>query len=187
MNSQQVLAKIKAYPLALTLLGTAIVLAGWAYYRSGSLDDLHGELDTITAQNDQTSENVKDGINLKEQLDELTATVAQFKPGLITPSAIIPNQQYFYDFEQSTGVQILDIEEAGSVPGKDPSEPSITTFKMGASGSWDNILTFIDALQAGPHYLRFSQFRIEKSDQTRSASGVTQPLKISFTVEVLGQ
>ncbi len=187
MNAQQILAKIKAYPLALALLGTAIVLAGWAYYRSGSLDDLHGELDTATAQNDEISNNVKEGINLKEQLDQLTAAVARFKPGLITPSAIIPNQQYFYDFEQSTGVQILDIAVAGSVPGKDPAEPSVTTFKLGAAGSWDSILAFLNALQTGPHYLRFSQFRIEKSEQARTTVGVVQPLKVSLTIEVLGQ
>ena len=187
MNAQQILAKLKAYPLAVVLLLVTMALGGWAYYRSGMLDDLQGERDTVAAQNDQTSENVKDGENLKDQLDELTTAVAKFKPGLITPSAVIPNQQYFYDFEQTTGVQILDIEEAGSVPGKDPAEPSTTTFRLGATGSWDNILSFIDALQAGPHYLRFSQFRIEKADQTRSGSGTAQPLKISFAVEVLGQ
>jgi Tfp pilus assembly protein PilO len=187
MNAQQILAKLKAYPLALALLGAAIILAGWAYYRSGSLDDLHDQLDTATAQNDQTSNNVKDGINLKEQLDQLTTQVAQFKPGLIVPSAVIPNQQYFYDFEQSTGVQLLDIADAGTVPGKDAGELSVTTFKLSASGSWNNILTFINALQTGPHYLRFNQFRIEKSDQARSSAGVAQALKLSVTVEVLGQ
>ncbi len=31
MNLKQILAKLKAYPLALSLFGAAILLAGWAY------------------------------------------------------------------------------------------------------------------------------------------------------------
>jgi Tfp pilus assembly protein PilO len=184
MNAQQLIAKFKTYPLASILTLAAIVLAGWAYYRSGTLDDLRGDFDTVVAQNDQTSKNVTEGNNFKEQLDQLTAAVARYKPGLINPSANIPNQQYFYDFE-NTGVQIVDLGEVSSVAGKD--DPSVTTFKLTASGTWDNIITFVNALQSGPHYLRFSQFDIVKAPQSRSTAGVVQPVSVSLLLEVLGQ
>jgi len=187
MNAQQLLAKIKAYPLALSLLGVAIVLAGWAYYRSGSLDDLRGEYDTVTVQNDQTATNVKDGINFKEQVDQLTAALTQFKPGLINPSAIIPNQQYFYDYEQSTGVQVLDPIEGQTVVSKEPAEPSVTSFKLSASGSWENIMTFLNALQTGPHFMRVSQFTLERFPQDRNAAPTSQPVRVSLSLDVLGQ
>ncbi len=184
MNPQQIIAKIKSYPLACGLVLAAILLAGWAYYRSGSLEDLRGELDTVLAQNDQSNKNVTEGNNFKEQLDQLTAAVARYKPGLINPSANIPNQQYFYDFENS-GVLIVDLGEVSSVAGKD--EPSITTFKLNASGTWDNMISFVNALQSGSHYLRFSQFDIAKAPQSRSTAGVAQPVSVSLLLEVLGQ
>jgi len=191
MNAQQILVKIKAYPLALALLGTAIVLAGWSYYRSDSLDDLRGELDTVTADNDQTSTNVQDGINFKEQVDQLTAAVAQFKTALIKPDDIIPNQQFFYDYEQSTGVQILDPIEGGTVVSKDPAEPSVTTFKLSASGTWVNLITLLNALQNGPPFLRFSQFGLERAQQARTApggdAGTSELIHLTLTIDVLGQ
>lgn len=187
MNSQQLLAKIKAYPLALSLFGAAIVLAGWAYYRSGSLDDLRGEYDTVTVNNDQIASNVKDGINFKEQVDQLTAALTQFKPGLIKPSAVIPNQQYFYDYEQTTGVQVLDPIEGQTTVSKDPAEPSVTTFKLSASGSWENVITFLNALQTGPHFMRIYQYSFERFPQERNAAPSSQPIRVSLTLEVLGQ
>jgi len=191
MNAKQILAKIKAYPLALALVGVAIVLSGWAYYRSGSLDDLRGQLDTVMADNDQTSKNVQEGINLKEELDQLTAALAAFKPALIKPSAIIPNQQFFYDYEQTTGVQIQDPIEGLTVVSKDPAEPSVTSFKMSATGNWENIATLLNALQAGPPYMRFYQFSLERGQQARTLPGVTatnsELVHLSLTLEVLGQ
>jgi hypothetical protein len=187
MNTQQIMAKLKAYPLALGLLLVAIALAGWAYYRSGTLDDLYGDLDTVTAENDQTSKNVTDSINLKEQLDQLNAGLVQFTPGLINTTAIIPNQQYFYDLEQSTGVKIYDPGQGLTIHSKDPAEPSITNFKLTAAGSWDNFITFLNALQTGPHFIRFDQIVITKSEQTRSVDSNGQAVSATISLEVLGQ
>jgi len=187
MNASQILTKIKAYPLALGLFGAALVLSGWAYYRSGTLDDLHGEFDTVSAENDQIQANVKEGINLKEQLDQLNAAVAQFKPGLINPSAVIPNTQYFYDFEQSTGVQIIDPGQVGTVASKDPAEPSVTSFKLTAVGPWDKIITFLNALQTGPHYLRINQINFDRGMASHSGATVVQTVRVYLMIEVLGQ
>jgi len=187
MNAKQIWSKIKVYPLALTLFGLAILLAGWAYYRGGDLDDAESQRDTITSDNDQVSKNVADSINLDTQLVSLTADVAKLKAGLINPTDVIPNQQYFYDLEQSTGVQILDPTEEGTVRSKDPAEPSITTFQLSATGQWENIISFLYALRTGPHFMRFGVVKIDKVATLGGGVSDSQRLTLTLNVEMLGQ
>jgi len=189
MKPKEILAKILAYPLALSLVGAAIVLAGWAYWRSsGTLEDAHTELDTVTQQSDCISKNNASSELLDEQLAELNADATKLTTGLINPVEDIANQQFFYDLERTTGVeQISDPLHTTTEHSKDPAEPSIATFTISVAGHWENILSFIYALQSGPHPLRISLMQLAKSPQLRSAAGEVGRLNLTLTVEMLGK
>ncbi len=191
MNLQQILAKLKAYPLALSLFGVAILLAGWAYYRdTGALQDASAALDQATQDNDRYNQNVAAGEKIDDHLAELAADVKKYNDALINTTAVVFNQQYFYDIGAPAGVTIVNPTQGATEPNKDPSRPSVTTFNLTAIGHWDSIASFVYGLQTGPHLMRFSRFRLVKSQQSRSATnttGDTNLLELTLIVEVLGQ
>ena len=140
MNIQQILAKLKAYPLALSLFGAAILLAGWAYYRStGALQDATAALDQATQDSDRFNNNVTAGEKIDEQLAELTADAKKFKDALINPTTTVLNEQYFYDIGAQASVEIVDPQQGLIDRDKDPTRPSVTTFELTATGHWDNL------------------------------------------------
>jgi hypothetical protein len=190
MNAQQLLAKLKAYPLALSLFGVAILLAGWAYYRdSGALTDAQAASKDASDKAILYNNNVTAGEKIDEHLAELTDDAKKFKDALINPSSVVLNEQYFLDIAKQAGVQIVNPTEGATDRGKDTSEPSVVTFTMGASGHWENIAAFLYGLQTGPHLLRVNMLHLIKSQQMRSnTAGVdSNRLEITLIVEVLGQ
>jgi len=191
MNLKQILAKLKAYPLALSLFGAAILLAGWAYWRSsGAMDDADQLLEQVTQDNELYNKNVGAGDKITEHLAELTADDAKFKAALINLGDVIPNQQYFRDAAKDAGVAVSDLAP-GPTPehSKDPAEPLLINFTLSATGRWNEIVSFVYALQTGPHLLRINLFRLEKSKLIAGlGSGmVADQLVLTLNVEVLGQ
>jgi hypothetical protein len=188
MNSKQILAKLKAYPLALSLLGVAILLAGWAYYRStGALQDASAALDQATQDSDRYNNNVAAGEKIDEQLAELTADGKKLQDALINTTSVILNQQYFYDIGAQAGVEIVDPSQGNTDRDKDPTRPSVTSFELTAKGHWDNLASFIYDLQTGPHLLRFIRVRLVKTPQSHSADEDANRLDLILDLEMLGQ
>jgi len=187
MTPQQLLAKIKAYPLALSLFGAAILLAGWAYYRStGALADATAALDQATQDSDRFNNNATAGEKIDDHLAELTADAKKFKDALINPTTTVLNEQYFYDIGAQANVEIVDPQQGAIDRDKDPSRPSVTTFQLTATGHWDNLVTFLYDLQTGPHLLRFTRVRLVKTPQSHSTGDVNR-LDLILVVEMLGQ
>ncbi|HVU38405.1 MAG TPA: hypothetical protein VHC95_08730 [Opitutales bacterium] len=187
MNSKQLLAKLKAYPLAVGLFLAAAVLGGWTYWRStGALADMQAQLDEVTQQNELISKNSAAGELLNEQLAELTSDADKFSASLINPVEDIPNQQYFYDLEHTAGVeQIADPIHTLTTRGKDPSEPAVATYTLAVAGHWDNLVSFLYSLQTGPHPLRITLFQLTKSQQIRGTDA--ERLELNLAVEMLGK
>jgi hypothetical protein len=188
MNTQQILAKLKAYPLALSLFGVAILLAGWAYYRStGAWVDATAALDQATQDSERFNQNVAAAEKIDEQITELTGDEKKFKDALINTSTTVLNEQYFYDIGKPSGVTIGDPTQGATEPHKDPSAPTVTSFQLTASGHWDDIASFLYGLQTGPHLLRVNRFSLVKTPQSHSAVGDTNRLDLTLVVDVLGQ
>jgi hypothetical protein len=188
MTPQQFLAKIKAYPLALSLLGAAILLAGWAYYRSsGALVDATAALDQAMQDNDRYNTNAAAGEKIDDHLAELASDGKKLKDALINTTTTVLNEQYFYDVGKPAGVTIGDPTQGATEPHKDTTVPSVTAFQLTANGHWNNIASFLYGLQTGPHLLRVSHFRLSKTPQSRSDTGDNNRLDLTLSVEVLGQ
>ena len=189
MNLQQLITKLKAYPLALSLFGVAILLAGWAYWRSsGTLQDDYDQLDQVKKDSELYNKNVTSGEKIDEHLGELTADGNKFKAALINYGDVVLNQQYFRDIAEKAGVQVVDPTQGTMAErGKDPAEPSLITFNLSASGRWSNMVAFIYGLQTGDRLLRFNLFRLEKTKVQLGTTGDSDLLVVTLNVEVLGQ
>jgi Tfp pilus assembly protein PilO len=190
MNSLQQLAKqlakLKAYPLAISLLLAAMLAAGWTAYRQGDMDQADSDYKTASDQNDVVTNNLVAGRSLDAHLNELGEDKKIIDAALINPAESVANQQYFFSFE-STGVSIIDPIQGMPILSKDSAEPSVTPFTLSAIGQWDNMVSFVYGLQTGSHLLRFNSFRLEKSQQTLSIGSAPDRLVLTLSLEVLGK
>ena len=180
MNPRLIWAKIKAYPLPIGLVVAAILMAAIAYFRGGSLDDDQSASSDLSDKSKTMANNLIFGRDLEANLKQLTDAQKLLSVALIDPDNIIENQQYFFGFERIDGLHIIDPTQEGTDKPKDATM-SITTFKIQATGSWSSLVSFLYALQTGPHLVRVSSLDFEKFNQT---SGNTEPEQLTATLEV---
>jgi hypothetical protein len=185
MNPQVILAKIKAYPLAVSLAVAAIIMAGLAYYQDGNLDDDLAAGKDLDQQSTVMSDNLVFGRDLDTNLKQLKDAQKNLTDALIDPDNVIENQQYFYGFEHIDGLQIIDPTQLHTDREKDATM-SVTTFTLQATGSWSNITTFLYELQTGLHLVRISKFDLEKLDRP-GPDAAPEQLDASLEVQVLGK
>ena len=108
MNAQVILAKIKAYPVAVSLVVAAIIMALVAYFRQDSLADAQDQSKSLDDESKTMTNNIVFGGNLKANLAQLREAQKDLTVALIDPNNIIENQQYFYGFERIDGLHIID-------------------------------------------------------------------------------
>jgi Tfp pilus assembly protein PilO len=186
VKTQQLLPKLKAYPLAISLALVALLAAGWTEYRQGDMDQADSDYKDASDQNEIVTNNLVAGRTLDAHLNQLGEDKKTIDAALIDPTQSVANQQYFFGFE-STGVSILDPTEGNPIVSKDAAEPSITPFTLSATGQWDNMVDFIYGLETGPRLLRFNTFRLEKSQQTLNVGSEPDRMVLTLSVEILGK
>ncbi|MGA2051735.1 MAG: hypothetical protein ABSH19_00345 [Opitutales bacterium] len=184
MNPQVILAKIKAYPLAVGLAVAAIIMAGLAYYQEGTLDDDLDASKDLDQQSTTMADNLVFGRDLDASLKQLEAADQTLQAALIEPENIIENQQYFYGFEHIDGLHIIDPTQEHTDRDKDATM-SVTTFSLQASGTWESITSFLYELQTGPHLVRVSKFSLEKFTHP-GFDAPPEQLIATMEVQVLG-
>ncbi len=190
MNAKQLWAKLKAFPLAVSLFLAAALLSGWTYWRStGALDDATQQHDDLDAQNSVVAKNLTEGEQIEDQFTELSANADKFAANLIDPAPLADtlNQSYFWNLERDTGVdQLVDPDHVKTIKDKDPAIPSVTTFTLAVAGTWANIIKFTNALEGGPHPLRITEYQLARASQLRNASD-NERVNLTLTVEMLGK
>jgi hypothetical protein len=185
MNVQVILAKIKAYPVAVSLVVAAIIMALVAYFRQDSLSDAQDQSKSLDDQSKTMTNNIVFGGNLKTNLAQLREAQKSLTVALIDPDSIIENQQYFYGFERIDGLHIVDPMQSHTDRDKDATM-SVTTFTLEATGNWAAMTAFLYSLQTGPHLVRVSHLVLEKYNQS-GRDALPEQLSATLEVQVLGK
>jgi hypothetical protein len=186
MNTAAILAKLKAYPLALALGGAAALMAALAYYRGGVLDDAVAQSADMDQQSKTIENNIIFGRDLADNLKQLRDEQKNLTAALIDPDSVIENQQYFFGFEHIDGLHILDPEQVSMLPRDKDATMSVVVFTMEASGNWEALTKFLYELETGPHLARVSKLMLAKFNQPGQASAPEQ-LSATLEVQVLGK
>jgi hypothetical protein len=208
-NLQKVLAVLKTYPLGIGLVVLALLMAGWTFlFREDqlglglvqTLDQAQQDCDALKESLSVVNKNIiaghslvidKDHPERPSDVDEEKVDLKKFDDALIDPADVITNQAFFYDFEKSTGVKIIDPS-----PGvterftKEPAGPvgvSTTIFTLGAIGDWSQVMGFLYGLQTSPHLLRVNRIQLEKSKESVAGRADVKLLSVSLEVELLGK
>ncbi len=177
MTTTDVVAWIKKNPITVGCGGLSLALAVALYFRSDAIGDASRELDAKTAEGQRYALNVANSVQLKEQLDGLTAANKVIESRLIRASEIGINQQYFFKLESDSGVKLIDVRQS-SRPAATQKGYQPIGFSVSLTGDFGQIMTFLRLLEDGTHYCRV---------QTATCSGGRiGPVSLTLNLELLG-
>lgn len=118
----------------------------------------------------------------------MVAAGRQFESRLVRAGQLANNLQFFYRLEADTGVKLLDVRQQG-IPAPRPGERRgayvPVPFAVSIQGSHAQIHDFLRRVEAGPHFVRFSQITIAKISggvEVVAVGGLT----VAINLELLG-
>lgn len=178
MTNAELAAWVKKNPI---IVGCGVLSLGLAvaiYFRSDAIPTANAQLDEQLALASRYALNISNAVQLKEQLEAITAANKTIESRLVRASDIGINQQYFYKLETESGVKITDLRQAAR-PGAGLGPYAPIGFTVALQGDFAQILGFLRALEDGSHYCRVV---------TASCSGGrTGPVSLTLNLELLGQ
>lgn len=181
MNTQDLIAKAKQYPIASVALGLSLLLAAFFYIRGMSHSEDLARRDKANAEWQTIEENVlKNSVNLETHLEMAQRLSQDVKGRLIQPTELAQNYQYFYRLEATTGVKINSLQQqpppppapAAAAPAggerKSPAPPPLFSkvgYTLSVSGQFHQVLHFLHALENGEHFYHLNTFSIQRAAQ----------------------
>ncbi len=183
---QDLSAYLKKYPLAIGCGTLSVVLLAGLFIRSSRTGELVAQLRQKEQDGQRILDNVRDGANLAEQNEALTASVRELESRLIRGSERAGNQQYFYQIESETGVKEVNLQAAAVGPQRGPKTLYTPVgFTITVQGDYRQILGFLGRLESGPHFYRLNRGTVMRPKQgvTGSPSGT---LILTLNLDLLG-
>ncbi len=173
MNTQDLIAKLKPYPIAVAALALALVAGVFFYFRMMSLEEQSRRHESLTTEWKKMEDNVfKNSVNLETHLESVKSITQDAERRLIIPSELARNYQYFYRLEASTGVEIISLQQQPAAPEKPAPKGSSkakapdplfskTGYTMTVSGAYNDLLTFFHVLQHGESFYQLKNFTLQ--------------------------
>ncbi len=183
MSNAELLALVKKNPIGVGCGVLSLLLAGAIYYRSGQVPDAEDAVTQKTAEAQRYSANLKNGVGLKEQLDELTEANKEIDRRLVHVGQSLNNSQFFYKIESESGVKEAVLAQTTTVAPK--PAPKATFIPVGFSvteqGNLGQLLDFLRRLESGAHYCRVMSVTCSGVSGDHNA-----PLTLTLSLELLG-
>jgi hypothetical protein len=181
---------LKKYPLVISCGVLSVVLLAGSYIRNSRA----GELAALAKETDDEeraiSSNIKNGTNLPEQFETLSAATKELESRLVRGAERARNQQYFYRIESDTGVKELSLQ--ANAPGRAQLRGPKTlytgiSYTIAVQGDYRQILNFIGRLESGPLFYRLisSSVAQQRSASMKEPRG-TFTINLTLTLELLG-
>ncbi|MGF1450195.1 MAG: hypothetical protein ACFB20_12370 [Opitutales bacterium] len=197
MNTEALIKKIKSYPLAVAGAVLLIIIGGFGFLRADVLPELRLRRDDLQFELTGYESNIRNGGSLQEDLDKARGIVEQVERRLIDPEETIANLQYFLAFETISGADLSDPRQTGVTGGnyeveaakgkKSKKKAKATPFSevgysLDASGSYDQLLSLIHALQSSRFFLRVDTVNLSPSQSLEGSE-----LAVGLTLSILGR
>jgi len=188
IETQDVLAFLKKYPVAIGCGVLSIGLLAGSYLRSSTEEDFVAQVKQKDEEGKRIFANITSGTNVGEQLEAIKANTKDLESRLVRGSDRLRNQQYFYRLESDTGVKEV-VLQAGAVNTGSAKGPKTLYCGIGYSitvqGSYRQILDFLGRLETGQHFYRLNSASVSRVAQ-RSAPEATSLLTLTANLELLG-
>jgi hypothetical protein len=184
MTTQDLIEKIKAYPLpsAAGLVALVILLA--LYFRMDAMGEVEARLAQVTAESDSVSRNLRYGAGLDGDLARMQAYTNEFDSRLVRPAEMAKNLQHFYALENLSGVVFSDARQLSVPEPKKGEKPLFVPvgYSVTFSGDFVNVVKFLEQLETSPLLYRIRSFDLQRARNQRESGA----LVMSMNLEAIG-
>jgi hypothetical protein len=202
MTNQELLAKLKAYPIASVSLALVVLFGAATYFRWMGVEDLERSHQKIHTEWAKVEENLKNSVNLEAHLAKAQAVTQDAERRLIRPTELARNYQYFYRLESVTGVRIQTLQQQSvQAPPAPPPPPAARTtrgaqaaapaqvrpnfvrvgYTMTVSGQFRELLHLLHALEHGEHFYHLKSLTLQENPEPE-----TRLLTLTLNFDLLG-
>jgi len=190
MDADQIVASLKANPISVACGAMALALAVGIFFRSDRVPGNEELLDQKASLGDRLDANLKNGVQLADQLAAITAARQQIEARLIHPDELAQNLQFFYKLEAETGTKLIDSRQVQLAAGKAGPKGSRTLytsvgFAVVVRGEYVRLLDFLRRLESGQRFCRVTTATISISGSSDKDRG--NELTLNLNLELLGQ
>ena len=183
MTSADLIALIKKQPLGFACGLLSLIVAVLLYFRSSKIDENQAEFEAKSAEAAKIVSNVSASKNLAEQVQEIQAHTKEMEGRLVRAGQLAVNLQYFYKLEAENDVKLLDVRQ-NSLPRSSAAAYQGIPFNVTVQGSFKQVMVFLNRLENGRHFCRFSNVVFGKAPPN---GGDTQSMTLTLNLELLGQ
>ena len=191
-TTQDFVVILKKYPLVISCGVLSVGLLAGSYIRNARAGELSALLKEKDDQGTAILNNIKNGTNLPEQFETLSAATKELESRLVRGAERARNQQYFYRIESDTGVKELSLQ-ANAPSRAQPRGPKPlytgVSYTIAVQGDYRQILNFIGRLESGSLFYRLISGSV--SHQEVRSAAAKEPrgaptINLTLTLELLG-
>ncbi|WP_309396256.1 hypothetical protein [Cerasicoccus maritimus] len=184
MNSQQLIAKLKQYPLAVICTLVVLVMLGLSFLRSGNLPELNAEYDALQEEAEVISRNSSNAVDLTANLEELSKLVESVDARLIDADSVTANYRYFLGMGERSNVKYVNDPPAATyVKSARFKSYALAEFQnVAVQGTYQNVLNYLYEVRTGEYLMRIDSISI-----TPKASGDKEEVVASLKITGLAK
>ncbi len=187
MTLQDLLEKLRRFPVPSTCAAIILVCFFGYYLRMDMLTELEIESGDVERQLRQVEQNVSHGRALPADIAEMKRSVDELESRLVKGAELANNLKYFYELEVTTHVVIADLRQTAAEPvnGAGRSVLAGVGYSMMLSGSFHQIVSYLNELEHGRHFCRLRSIAVQRVERGASESKEPTPLSVSLNLELL--
>jgi|SRR5690606_21136666 len=193
MSTQEVIRKLRSFPLASITGIVTVILLGVIYVRSMGDADREEEYNQAVKEWSRIDQNIfKNSVNLEAHLEDAKRIAQDVRQRLVRSTELAKNYQYFYRLEAATNVKITALQQKPQVAPpaskkkgdeKEKAKPlfSRVGYAMSVRGEFHEALAFLYAMEHGDHFYQLKSFSLNRPSEPEN-----RWIGISMEFDLLG-
>lgn len=187
----QIMQKLKQYPIAILGVVVLLVCVGFIFLRGGVVEELTTKEEELTGRLRTISSNVKNSKDLEKHVEMVDTYVASIDERLFSRKQRAINTDYFYSFEDDLDILISDVnqnsaEDASLIAGG-PNELklySAISYDVQVSGRFQDLLEFLYEIDNADALMRVAEYEVSAAmAPASSVAGLAAKLRIVVLAE----
>ena len=174
----QILDKLKQYPVAVLGVLAILLCVGAIVLRGGAVDELTVKEEEVSSRLRIINGNIKNSKNLEEDVAALDVYVAAINGRVFHREQRSMNTDFFYSFEDELDILISDVSQMAAVDvALDKGGPnelklySAISYDVKVEGSFKEILEFLHEIHSVDALLRVAEFEVKAVDGQGATPG----------------
>ena len=184
MNLAGTVTLLRSNLPGVALGGLVLLLGAVSFWRADALAAAEKQLAAKQVLTNRLGRNVKQAAQLPEQAAALSAARQAIEARILRGAEIGPHAEFFYRLEREAGVKLTELRPQAAPPPPKGAAPRVipVPFTLSIQGSWPQVLTFLELLEADDRYVRVQTMNVVANPANRQ-----EALSATVAVELVGR